>query len=155
MPNSLRPPVILLAEDNDADALLARAALADLGANVDLRRVENGSQCMAYLKREPPYAGAPRPDLVLLDLNLPLVDGLHVLAQVAGDPQLSALPVVILTTSHHQRDVSAAYRLRCNAYVVKPLDFATFGEAIEGIWRHWFELATLPTTAPNDAALPE
>lgn len=146
-PSPLR--TILLVEDTESDVFLTRQALSDLNAPVDLHHVEDGRQCLAFLRKESPYESAPTPDLVLLDLNLPSMSGRAVLAAIGADEALRSTPVVILTTSRDETDVREAYRLRCNAYVAKPLDFSHFSEIIEGIWRHWFHVAALPHSRPS------
>ena len=99
---------------------------------------------MAFLRREDPYAGAPTPDLILLDLNMPRMDGREVLAQIKDDPQLRTVPVVILTTSAAERDLVKTYDLHANAYVVKPLDLDQFIDVVQAIESFWFTIVKLP-----------
>jgi chemotaxis family two-component system response regulator Rcp1 len=135
---------ILLVEDNQADVRLTREAIATLGMDIDLAVVTDGDAALAYLRSEPPYDAAPRPVLVLLDLNLPRVDGKQVLAEIKDDPELRTIPVIILTTSAAAPDVDLAYQRHANCYIVKPLTFADFGRAMERIGAFWLDLVALP-----------
>lgn len=144
-PFSARQPVeVLLVEDNEDDVLLMRRAFRHTVFPVNLHWVEDGKKCVAFLRKQDAYAEAPRPDLVLLDLNLPVMDGRQVLAELLGDPHLKALPVVILTTSANERDIGHMYELRCSSYIVKPLDFDAFERAVRLICEYWFDLVALP-----------
>lgn len=123
--------------------------LAD-GADVDLRVVASGTEAMDYLLGAGRFAdrsAAPAPDLVLLDLNMPLMDGREVLRRIRSHPDLQHLVVVVLTTSDHQRDVMEAYRLNCNSFITKPVSMDRFVPAIRELSRYWFELATVPRGA--------
>lgn len=135
---------ILLVEDNQADVRLTREAIATLGMDIEMEVVSDGDAALAYLRRDAPYAGAPRPSLILLDLNLPRVDGKQVLAEIKNDDRLRTIPVIILTTSAAALDVEAAYHGHANSYIVKPLTFADFGRAMEQIGAFWLDLVTLP-----------
>lgn len=139
-----RAAEVLLAEDNEGDVFLLREAFQQLRFPVHLHVVENGVECLAFLRREGRYVAAPRPDLLLLDLNLPLLDGRQVLATVVADPRLRSLPVVVLTTSANPGDLRQMYGLRCSTYVVKPLDFDDFERTIRLIGEYWFGVAALP-----------
>lgn len=142
------PPLdILLVEDSPSDAMLCRAALAQAGVACRVHHVEHGVDALDYLHRRGAHAGAPRPDLVLLDLNLPMLDGRKVLEAIKGDPGLRAIPVVVLTTSRAREDVDRAYQHHANCYVVKPLDFDHFTEVMREIERFWFRTALLPAAA--------
>lgn len=145
-PSSIsRPPAeILLIEDNEDDVFLMRQALRRIEIPINLHRVEDGRKCMAFLRKQEPYAEAPQPDLILLDLNLPIMDGRQVLAELVADPRLRALPVVILTTSANERDIRHTYELRCSSYIVKPLDLEDFERAVRLICEYWFDLVALP-----------
>ena len=140
-----RAPRVLLVEDNAGDVLLTRAALADAAPAVDLATVGDGEAALAYLRREGPHAGAPRPDLVLCDLNLPRLDGREVLEALAREPGLRTVPVVMLSSSASAADVAACYARGARAYVVKPLDFDGFRRALQSVCRFWLTTARLPT----------
>jgi two-component system response regulator len=139
-----RPAEILLVEDNEDDVLLTRASFEQSKFKVNLHHVENGEQCMAFLHKKGPYADAPTPDLLLLDLNLPVMNGREVLAEIVKNEKLNHLPVIILTTSSDERDILAMYKLRCSAYVTKPVDFRKFQEIVQAIKTHWFTIVVLP-----------
>jgi len=124
---------VLLVEDDPGDILMTREAFEQYKIRNVLHVVTDGEQALQYLRRTGDYAGAPRPGLILLDLNLPRLDGLEVLAELKADPVLKVIPVVILTTSQAQQDVLRSYALHANAYVSKPVDFETFMEAIRQI----------------------
>ena len=143
---NLRAIEILLVEDSPTDVLMTEEALKYAKVLNNLHVVENGVDAMAFLRREGAYAGAPRPDLILLDLNLPRKDGREVLADIKADPVLKIIPVVVLTTSKAEEDVVKAYGLHANCYVTKPVDFASFAEVVRSIEQFWFTVVTLPTT---------
>lgn len=143
MPNT-EPIQILLVEDNPGDARLAVEALKDSKVRNSLYHAKDGVEAMAFLRREEPYAEAPTPDLVLLDLNMPRMDGREVLARIKDDPALRAVPVVVLTTSAAERDLVKSYDLHANAYVVKPLDLDRFIEVVQAIESFWFTIVKLP-----------
>lgn len=136
---------ILLAEDNLGDVLLTRAALDALAHPIELHHVENGEDCLDFLKRTGRFATAPTPDLLLLDLNMPRLDGREVMAHIAAEPTLRQLPVVILTTSAAAEDIRQMYDLRCSSYIVKPLDFDAFQHAIAVMADYWFSVVALPS----------
>lgn len=136
--------VILLVEDNAADADLTREALADSDRLASLHVARDGADAIAFLRRQGQHADAPSPDLILLDLNLPGLDGRAVLTAIRGDPALREIPVVMLTSSSAPQDVSDAYRLGANCYVTKPLDLARYLSTIRAIEQYWSEVATLP-----------
>jgi len=128
---------ILLVEDNPADADLTRESLLDCKILHELHVVGDGIDALAFLRHEDPYARAPRPDLILLDLNLPRKDGRELLADLKSDPELRRIPVVVLTSSKAEEDVIRSYDLHASAYVTKPVDmqgFWTIIKAIEGFW---------------------
>ncbi len=135
---------ILLVEDSAADVLLTKEALAQSKLLVELHVAEDGVQAMEFLRHHGPYSEAPTPDLVLLDLNLPLKDGREVLAEVKGDPQLCYIPIVVLTTSQAEEDVLRAYGLHANCYITKPVDFESFVNLVHTIQQFWFSIVTLP-----------
>jgi two-component system response regulator len=140
----LGTPEILLVEDNDSDAELTRIGFAQTDIKVNISHVRNGEQCMAFLRKQGDYESAPSPDLILLDLNMPRMNGRDVLVELGRDAQLRHLPVVVLTTSSARQDISLAYDLRCSSYVVKPFDFEKFAVAIQSIVDYWFSVVTLP-----------
>jgi CheY-like chemotaxis protein len=135
---------ILLVEDNPGDARLTVEAMRDAKVGNHINVVEDGVEAMAFLRREGRYSGAPRPDLILLDLNLPKKDGREVLAEVKADPQLRRIPVVVLTTSRAEEDVLRAYDLHANCYVTKPVGLEQFMQVIKNIDEFWIEVVVLP-----------
>ena len=135
---------ILLVEDNPGDARLTREALRDGKVRNHLHVVPDGVEAMAFLRREGRYADAPRPDLVLLDLNLPRKSGREVLADVKSDPALARIPVVVLTTSKADEDVAKAYEYHANCFITKPVDFEQFITVIRSIEEFWFTIVRLP-----------
>lgn len=139
-----RPAVILLVEDNEDDVLLTRLSFEHSKMKVNLHVAPDGEECMAFLRRQGSHANAPSPDLILLDLNMPRMDGREVLAEIARDETLRHLPVIILTTSEDEREILAMYRLRCSSYIVKPVNFEKFQETIRTITEYWFTVVVLP-----------
>lgn len=136
---------ILMVEDSPSDALITQEALSFAKLINGLHIVEDGVEALAFLRKQGKYASAPRPDLVLLDLNLPRKSGKEVLAEIKGDEELKTIPVVILTSSKAEADVLKAYGLHANCYVVKPVDFSTFEEVVRSISHFWFSVVTLPS----------
>ena len=142
---SQSPPItILLVEDDEGDILLTQEAFAESGFRLDMRVVRNGVEAMQYLHREPPYADAPRPDLVLLDLNMPKKDGREVLEEVKLDPTLRMIPIAVLTTSDAEEDILRAYHLHANCYIRKPIEMERFAEVMREIGAFWINTVTLP-----------
>ena len=139
---------ILLIEDNPGDADLAREAHENRKVRNTLHVVGDGEAAMAFLRRQGQYAGAPRPDLVLLDLNLPKKDGREVLAEIKTDAGLKRIPVVILTTSKAEEDILKTYNLHANCYITKPIDLNQFIKVVLAIEEFWFTIVKLP---PNGA----
>ena len=135
---------ILLVEDNQGDADLAREALENSKMNNDLHVVDDGEKAMAFLRREGSYANVPRPDLILLDLNLPKKDGRQVLAEIKSDNDLKRIPVVILTTSRAEEDVIKTYNLHANCYITKPIDLNQFLHVVRSIENFWMSIVVLP-----------
>jgi CheY-like chemotaxis protein len=135
---------VLLVEDDPGDVLMTREAFEEY-LNNRLDVVNDGAEAIAYLRREGEYADAPRPDLILLDLNLPRRDGREVLAEVKADDSLRHIPVIVLTTSQADEDVLRSYQLHANAYVTKPVDFDGFIEAIRQIDHFFVSVVQLPT----------
>lgn len=140
---------ILLVEDSPADVLITREAFAEFKIVNTLHVVEDGVEAMAFLNQDGKYASAPRPDLILLDLNLPRKNGREVLAEIKADPRFKSIPVVILTTSHSEKDVLHAYDQHANCYIVKPVGFDNFVEAMKSIHQFWFSVVTLPPEEPH------
>ena len=143
-PDSYEPIDVLLVEDDAGDVLLIREAFEHNKVHNNLEVVSDGVEAIAYLRREGEYADAPRPDLVLLDLNLPRKDGREVLAEVKEDPGLRRIPVVVLTTSKAEEDVLRSYDLHANAYVTKPVDFDRFIEVVRQIDEFFVSVVKLP-----------
>lgn len=138
------PIDILLVEDSPADVDLTREALEDAKVRNTLHVVSDGVAAMEFLRQEGDYADAPRPDLILLDLNLPKKDGREVLADVKADPALRRIPVVILTTSEAEQDILRSYDLHANCYVTKPVDLEQFISVIKSIEKFWLVIVKLP-----------
>lgn len=141
-----RPVRVLLVEDHPADIDLTRKAFSALKTANTLHVVLDGVEAMQFLKQEGRFTSAERPDLVLLDLNMPRKDGREVLREMQADPNLCAIPVVILTTSSAQNDVDGAYRLGANGYIVKPVAFNEFTAIIRILEAYWFNVSILPGT---------
>jgi CheY-like chemotaxis protein len=139
-----KPITILMAEDNATDIMLTKEALAHAKVLNSLHVVEDGIDCLDFLHRRGKHAKAPRPDLILLDLNMPRKNGQEVLAEIKADDKLKQIPVVILTTSKTEEDVLKAYGLFANCYVVKPVDFDVLAEVVRSIQEFWFSVVTLP-----------
>jgi two-component system, chemotaxis family, response regulator Rcp1 len=143
-----QPPVeILLVEDNPADVRLTVEVLRDGRVQNHLSVARDGVEALAFLRREGRYAGAARPDLILLDLNLPGKDGREVLAEVKSSPDLKAIPVIVLTTSADDRDVARSYELHANSYITKPVDFDQFLAAVRSIEDFWLTRVRLPRSS--------
>lgn len=139
-----RPVQILLVEDNPADARLTQEAIRDTEFRYQLHLAEDGEEAMEFLNQEGEFAGVPRPDLILLDLNLPGMDGREVLAEIKADDNLGSIPVVVLTTSTAQQDLLYSYGLRANSYVNKPIDRDRFNDMIKSVMEYWINISTLP-----------
>lgn len=135
---------ILLVEDSPADILMTREALAFHNVRHPLHVVTDGVVAMQYLRREGQYHGAPRPNLIILDLNLPRKSGREVLMEVKADADLRTIPVVILTTSAAEEDVEKSYGLNANCYITKPVDFTAYTDVIRTIDEFWLHIVTLP-----------
>ena len=138
---------ILMAEDSPSDAFIVKEALKRAGGSSNLHVVRDGVEAMAYLRREGQYRHAARPDIILLDLNMPRKDGREVLAEVKHDEKLRSIPIIVLTSSNAEQDVSKAYELNANCYITKPTDFSKFKELIKAIEVFWFSKVTLPPHA--------
>lgn len=139
-----RPVEILLVEDNAGDVRLAREGLRECKLLNNLSVAEDGVKALAFLRREGEYAKAPRPDLIMLDLNLPRKDGREVLKEIKEDDTLKSIPVVILTTSKAEEDIVKSYSLHANCYVTKPLAIEQFITVVQAIESFWFTIVKLP-----------
>jgi len=140
-----KPIEILLVEDSPTDVLMTREALADAKLSNELHVVGDGEQAMQFLRREGRFAAAPRPGLILLDLNLPKKNGREVLAEIKEDASLRLIPVAILTTSKAEEDVVRSYGLHANCYVTKPVQFEQLTAVVQRIHDFWFTVVTLPS----------
>jgi len=142
--NLVQPVEILLVEDNPGDARLATESLKESKLRNNLHHVEDGVEAMAFLRQEGQYADKPRPDLVLLDLNLPRKDGREVLAEVKSDDDLKRIPVVILTVSSDEQDILDTYNFHANCYITKPIDLGQFMKVVQSIEDFWLSIVKLP-----------
>jgi chemotaxis family two-component system response regulator Rcp1 len=143
--DEVAPVEILLVEDNPGDHRLTKEALHEGKVYNNLHWVQDGVEAIEFLKRRGKYAQSPRPDIILLDLNLPKKDGREVLSEIKGDESLRSIPVVILTTSQAEEDVLRSYDLHANCYVTKPVDLEKFIVVVQSIDRFWLNVVTLPT----------
>jgi CheY-like chemotaxis protein len=139
-----RPIEILLIEDSPSDAALTIEALQAGKIVNNLNRVADGVEAMAYLRKQGKFAESSRPDLVMLDLNLPKKDGREVLQELKSDPSLKLIPIIVLTTSRADKDVLQSYALNANCYITKPVDFQQFIDVVRSIERFWLSVVTLP-----------
>ncbi|MGA2092679.1 MAG: response regulator [Sedimentisphaerales bacterium] len=139
-----KPVEILLVEDSPSDAALTIEALEAGKVANKLTLVEDGVEAMAFLKRQGKYAKAERPDLIMLDLNLPRKDGREVLVEIKNDPDLKIIPIIVLTTSHSDKDILQSYQLNANCYITKPVDFTQFIDVVKSIEKFWLTVVTLP-----------
>lgn len=140
-----RPVEILLVEDNPPDQDLTREAFKQGRLNNNLHVVDDGEQALAFLRREGEYGNAPRPGLILLDLNLPRMDGREVLKEIKEDAALSSIPVVVLTTSNDEADVLKSYQLHANCYLTKPVEFDNFTNVVRSLEHFWLTVVQLPS----------
>ena len=147
---NVSPMHILMVEDSEGDAFLTVEALRLAKVANAVAVVGDGVEALAYLRREGRYASADRPDLVLLDLNLPLKDGREVLAEIKADADLKRIPVVILTTSKAEEDILRTYNLHANCYITKPIDLIQFSKVVLSIEQFWFTIVSLP---PNEGRI--
>jgi chemotaxis family two-component system response regulator Rcp1 len=139
-----QPIDILLVEDNEADIRLTQEVLTDSKFHNNLMIANNGEEALACLRRQGKFRGSPRPDLILLDLNLPVKDGREVLAQIKEDSDLKSIPVVILTTSKAEEDILKTYKLHANCYITKPVDLEQFVNVVSHIEDFWLAIVKLP-----------
>lgn len=135
---------ILLVEDSEDDVFLTREAFEAASLRVNLSHVDNGEKCLQYLRKQGPYAAAVTPDLILLDMHMPVMDGYEVLSEIVKDPALRHLPVVVLTTSHEASDIHKMYGLRCNSYITKPVNFDSFVKVIGQLAGYWLTVVVTP-----------
>ena len=142
--NGGRPIEILLVEDNPGDVRLTVEALKDGKVSNRLHVARDGVEALAFLRQEGSHAGAPRPDVILLDLNLPKKDGREVLEEIKADERLRRIPVVVLTTSSSEQDILRTYDLHANCYITKPVDLEQFIEVVKGIEDFWLTVVKLP-----------
>ncbi len=141
---NVKPAQVLLVEDNEDDVELTLEALKDSKVRMDVHVVQDGVEAMKFLRCQDEYADKSRPDLVLLDLNLPKMDGREVLKEIREDPDLTDLPVVVLTTSQNEEDICKVYKMHANCYISKPVDFLQFTQIIKQIEGFWLQLVKLP-----------
>ena len=139
-----RPAEVLLVEDNEDDVVLTREGFKCAKLMVNLHHVQNGVECMAFLRKQGSYREVPSPDLVLLDLNMPVMDGREVLAEIVRDRQLQHLPVVVLTTADENDEIMSLYKMRVSSYIKKPIDFQQFVYVIQQLSDYWFTVVILP-----------
>lgn len=139
-----KPLDVLLVEDDEDDVRLTREALRDSKVIVSMTVASDGEQALQRLRREGPFADAPRPDLILLDLNLPRLSGREVIAELKKDPELKLIPVVVLTTSEADSDIVKCYDLGANCYITKPVNFDQFRRIVKAIDEFWLEIVKLP-----------
>lgn len=143
---------ILLVDDNEDDVFLTREAFDAASLRVHLHHVDNGLKCMQFLRKQGDYADVPSPDLILLDMNMPVMSGFEVLTEIVNDEKLRHLSVVVLTTSYEAADIQKMYGLRCNSYITKPVDFDKFVKAIGQLAGYWLTVVVLPEPGGSDAA---
>lgn len=141
---NVKPIEILLVEDSPGDVRLVQEALKEGKMNNNISVVRDGVEALAFLRQEDKYAGAPRPDIILLDLNLPKKDGREVLAEIKEDPDLKRIPIVVLTTSEAEQDILKAYNLHANCYITKPVDLDQFITVVKSIEDFWLTIVKLP-----------
>lgn len=134
----------LLVEDNEDDVFLTRAAFEASGLRVNLHHVDNGEKCLKFLRKEAPYVDAPFPDLILLDMHMPVMGGHEVLSEIVKDEKLRKVPVVVLTTSSEAEDINKMYYLRCNSYITKPVNFDNFIKVIGQLGGYWLTVVVVP-----------
>ncbi len=140
---NMKPAHILLVEDNEGDILLTQEAFEECKVKTSISVARNGQEALDFLFKKGAFSKAKRPDLILLDINMPIFNGHEVLRQIKADPELKKIPVIMLTTSSSEKDISAAYENHCNSYVKKPLDISDFLSAILKIEQFWLQLTSL------------
>jgi chemotaxis family two-component system response regulator Rcp1 len=142
--NSMNPIEILLVEDNEDDIILTEEAFEENRLTNKLNVVKTGSDALRYLKKEGPYSDAVKPNIILLDLNLPEMSGIEVLQQIKNEENLKDIPIAILTTSNLEQDIVKSYKLHANCYINKPVNLDNFLEVIKVFGEFWFSIVTLP-----------
>jgi two-component system, chemotaxis family, response regulator Rcp1 len=142
--DSYKPVSILIVEDNSGDARLILEVLKDGKILNELHLVKNGIEAMKFLYNSGEYSTSPRPDLIILDLNIPLKDGREVLCEIKSDPNLKKIPVIVMTTSQAEEDILKSYDLHANCYITKPIDLDQFIKVIKSIEEFWFTIVKLP-----------
>jgi CheY-like chemotaxis protein len=154
-PQERRPLTILMADDDKEDCRLSEEALNDARLLNDMRFVYDGAELMDYLRRSGEYGeggrDAPEPGIILLDLNMPKMDGREALAEIKADPELRSIPVVVLTTSKAEEDILRSYDLGANSFITKPVTFTGLVEVMQGLSRYWFEIVALPVDLESRA----
>lgn len=135
---------ILLVDDNEDDVFLTREAFDAASLRVSLHHVDNGEKCMRFLRKQGEFANVPSPDLILLDMHMPVMDGYEVMTEIVKDEKLRHLPVVVLTTSYEATDIQKMYGLRCSSYITKPIDFDNFVKAIGQLAGYWLTVVVMP-----------
>jgi len=140
----LRPTEVLIVEDNEGDIALAKLALEESGVSNNIHVVRNGVEALSYLGKVPPYQDAIRPDLILMDLNMPRMNGHETLEAIRSEIDFRTIPIIMMTVSKAEVDVMQSYRLRANCYIVKPANLDDFADVIRNIQRFWFSVASLP-----------
>lgn len=136
---------VLIVDDSEADFLLAQEAFSRVGVPVKVHHVAHGHQCLQFLRRTGGYRDAPRPDLLVVDVNMPVMDGRALARELSSDPKLKGLPMLVLSTSKSERDVRDMYQLGCNAYLPKPVDFNEFVGLLKRASAYWFSDVLLPS----------
>jgi CheY-like chemotaxis protein len=144
MNESANPIVILMADDDEDDRMMTRLAFDRHRLANEFHTVIDGEELLAFLKRRPPFENAPRPGLVLLDLNMPRMDGREALRAIKGDPEIRDIPVVVLTTSQEEEDVLRSYDLGASSFVTKPVGFDSLVKVVGTLGNYWFQVVTLP-----------
>ena len=145
LPNT-RAAEILLVEDNDNDVELTRIGFKKSKLLLNLHHAKDGVECMEFLRKQGAYAGAPRPDLILLDLNMPRMNGQEVLEEIVADESLCNLPLIVMTTSTDDEEILKMYKLRCSSYIAKPVDMEQFLRVVQSLADYWFTVVVLPAT---------
>jgi len=142
--SEVRPVEILLVDDNEDDVELTQYAFERAKLSNRMHTVQNGEEALKFLRRQAPYEDAPGVDLVLLDINMPVMDGRETMTHIAADSSLKHIPVVVLTTSEHEDDIEELYQLRCSSYVTKPVGFESMAKIVKELAGYWFQLVKLP-----------
>jgi two-component system response regulator len=142
--DNTRAAEVLLVEDNENDLELTRIGFKRSKLMLNLHHAKDGVECMKFLRKQGAYANAPRPDLILLDLNMPRMNGQEVLAEIVADDALCTLPVIVLTTSTDEEEILKMYKLRCSSYIAKPVDFEQFLRVVQSMADYWFTVVVLP-----------